>query len=468
MKLVLKNIGALKTELELSPALLTVFSGGNNTGKTYAMYVLWALFQRRSRHVFAFAERLVEQLKAEGSVQIPLDDFCRQHWAALEKGIAEGLRKRLPDLFSAPAQFFEGAQIRLTLDCPTFLKFAGEHPNFKRSIEVGTLSTLDVRLVSGETGLAVALTALDAAKLPTSLLAELVSSLFIELVLGAQVESSFLLPAERGGLNLFYLDLDAKNSALVRHLKREDSNPMELFRDMMVAQYAEPIDAYIQFLKKAPRTARAAGEFHDQALALQRDIAKVRYKVSKDGVITAQPYRSETVLGIHLASSTVKSFYGLWAWLELQAKPGDCLMIDEPELNLHPDNQRLMARLLVRLVNRGIRVVISTHSDYMVRELNNMIMLSSDFAERASMEARFGYDKTGAERLKCEDVAAYHYTEKGCSPSTISAEFGIEVRSMDEVINRLNESNSEIYFALADALHPVGLPDQVEGTYDAR
>ena len=461
MKITLKNIGALKGDVVIAPGRLTVFSGGNNTGKTYAMYVLWALFQRRTRHEFAFAARLAEQLRNQGSVLIALDDFCTQHWATLEKGIAEGLRKRLPDLFSAPAALFEAAQVQLHLSLPAFQAFAKTHPEFKRSIEVGTSSTLDVRLMQGDSGLAVALTALDAGKLPLSLLAEIVSSLFVELVMGTQVEGAFLLPAERGGLNLFYLDLDAKNSALVRHLKRDESNPMELIKDLMVAQYAEPIDAYIQFLKRAPRAAKAGGAFHDQAMALQKEIARVRYKVSKDGVITAQPYRSNDELGIHLTSSTVKSFYGLWAWLELQAKAGDCLMIDEPELNLHPDNQRLVARLLVRLVNRGVRVVISTHSDYIVRELNNMVMLSTPFDERASLETQFGYDTSGSERLSHADVTAYHFTDKLVQPSEVSPEFGIEVKSIDEAINRLNESNSAIYFALADALHPLAVPDKV-------
>lgn len=462
MKIVLRNIGALKGEVAIAPGKLTVFSGGNNTGKTYAMYVLWALFQRRARHVFAFAERLADQLKNQGSVQIPLEEFCAQHWTTMEKGISEGLRKRLPDLFSAPPRFFEDSQIQVSLSLPAFVDFARGHPEFKRSIGVGTSSTLDVRLTQGEGGLAVALTALEANKLPVSLLAEIVSSLFIELVLGTQVDNAFLLPAERGGLNLFYLDLDAKNSALVRHLKRDEPNPVELFRDMMVAQYAEPIESYIQFLKRAPRFPKAGGDFHDQAMALQKDIARVRYKVSKDGVITAKPYRSESELGIHLTSSTVKSFYGLWAWLELQAHPGDCLMIDEPELNLHPDNQRLVARLLVRLVNRGIRVVISTHSDYIVRELNNMIMLSTEFPEREVMERRFDYNDSGSERLDAGDVVAYHFTDRSVELCIISTEFGIEVESMDAAINHLNEANSSIYFALSEALHPASVPDVIK------
>lgn len=455
MKIVLKNVGPLKGEMKIEPARLTVFSGGNNTGKTYAMYVLWALFQRRIQHVFSFAERLADQLKMQGSVLLPLDEFCTQNWSAIENGIASGLRKRLPELFSAPAQFFASAEVRVSLDLLEFRKFAVAHPAFKRSIGVGASSTLDVRLTNDDGNLAIALTALDAGKLPNSLLTELISSLFIDMVLGTQIDGAFLLPAERGGLNLFYPDLDAKNSALVRHLKRDESNPFELVKDLMIAQYAEPIDAYIKFLKRVPRNQRSALGFHDQALELQKKIVRVRYKVSKDGVVTAKPYRSDAELGIHLTSSTVKSFYGLWAWLELQAKPGDCLMIDEPELNLHPDNQRLIARLLARLVNLGIKVVISTHSDYIIRELNNMIMLSTDFPNRNALEKRFGYDDSGQERLQVTDIAAYHFQEPGVQPCEISPEFGIEVASMDAAINQLNEANSAIYFAVADAMHPV-------------
>ena len=136
-------------------------------------------------------------------------------------------------------------------------------------------------------------------------------------------------------------------------------------------------------------------------------------------------------------------------------------MIDEPELNLHPDNQRLVARLLARLVNRGIKVVISTHSDYIVREINNMLMLGNEFPERQELERKWGYDPDGTERLRLDQVAAYHFEETQVSRIEISPEYGMEVKSMDDAINRMNESNSEIYFALQDTLCPVQTPDFV-------
>ena len=55
------------------------------------------------------------------------------------------------------------------------------------------------------------------------------------------------------------------------------------------------------------------------------------------------------------------------------------MIIDEPESHLHPYCQILMARLIAACINAGIKVFVTTHSDYFVKEINNLIMLSNDF-----------------------------------------------------------------------------------------
>ena len=77
-------------------------------------------------------------------------------------------------------------------------------------------------------------------------------------------------------------------------------------------------------------------------------------------------------------------------------------MIDEPELNLHPANQRLMARLIARLVNSDLRVIASTHSDYLVREINSLIMLSRPGTVQAELMQR--YDDKREELLTPDKV----------------------------------------------------------------
>ena len=116
-------------------------------------------------------------------------------------------------------------------------------------------------------------------------------------------------------------------------------------------------------------------------------------------------------------------------------------MIDEPELNIHPANQRHIARLLARLVNAGLRVVISTHSDYIVREFNSLLMLSQDNGE---LRDRHNYSED--EVLNVEQVSACLFDNQKITPFEISPEDGIYATKFDTVIKDLNRVNDDIHY----------------------
>lgn len=48
----------------------------------------------------------------------------------------------------------------------------------------------------------------------------------------------------------------------------------------------------------------------------------------------------------------------------------ELLIIDEPELSLHPDAQRALVEILVEAVNKGLKVLLVTHSPYILEALN--------------------------------------------------------------------------------------------------
>ena len=61
-------------------------------------------------------------------------------------------------------------------------------------------------------------------------------------------------------------------------------------------------------------------------------------------------------------------------YIDKIAKKGDILIFDEPELSLHPENQVKLAQVIFMLIEKGIKIIISTHSDLFIRGLINIIL----------------------------------------------------------------------------------------------
>ena len=60
-------------------------------------------------------------------------------------------------------------------------------------------------------------------------------------------------------------------------------------------------------------------------------------------------------------------------YLKFFSKENDLIIIDEPEINLHPRSQIQFIEILTMLVNAGINVIITTHSPYFVDHLVNLM-----------------------------------------------------------------------------------------------
>ena len=125
-------------------------------------------------------------------------------------------------------------------------------------------------------------------------------------------------------------------------------------------------------------------------------------------------------------------------------------MVDEPELNLHPENQRKIARLFARLVNVGLKVFLTTHSDYIIREFNTLIMLKG----KKKITQEENYEKK--EWLSPQQFRVYITTDKKSKTANkqktirtlikanITPEEGIEMTSFDESIADLNRIQDRI------------------------
>ena len=69
-----------------------------------------------------------------------------------------------------------------------------------------------------------------------------------------------------------------------------------------------------------------------------------------------------------------KELVPLVLYLRYLAEPDDLIVIDEPEMNLHPAAQVEIIEFLAMLVNAGLNVLITTHSPYIIDHISNLIV----------------------------------------------------------------------------------------------
>lgn len=81
---------------------------------------------------------------------------------------------------------------------------------------------------------------------------------------------------------------------------------------------------------------------------------------------------SGNAFDIPITSSCVKDLIPLVFYLKYLATERDLIVIDEPEMNLHPESQVKMMELLTSLVNLGLSIIITTHSTYFVDHIPNL------------------------------------------------------------------------------------------------
>jgi hypothetical protein len=181
------------------------------------------------------------------------------------------------------------------------------------------------------------------------------------------------------------------------------------------------------------------------------NIAGGRYETNKDGITHFVPKGTSTKLRLSEASSAARSLVVIWYWLKAQADVGHMLLIDEPELNLHPENQRAFARFLAKLVNLGLKVLITTHSDTMLREFNSLVMLSRNLEHILKAREKYGYSPD--ECLDPHNIALYVANGKARSPtgrakkgalSTLErieadAKLGLAAKIFDETIIEMSD-----------------------------
>ena len=95
----------------------------------------------------------------------------------------------------------------------------------------------------------------------------------------------------------------------------------------------------------------------------------------------------------------------------------------------------------------GLKVLITTHSDYLIKEINNLVMLSKPFADKESVMKKLKYESDDA--LEPELIRAYVAEKNGLTRCVVD-HFGIDMPVFDETIDEINKAANELSSRLMD------------------
>ncbi len=456
MKISIKNLGPIK-QADFTPGELTIICGRNNTGKTYATYALFG-FLSFWRDVFTMVipDEDIQHLLHEGSVSLDLQDYIDRAQSIVKESCKD-FTKRLSFVFASPKKYFSETHFSIDVTSndiqpvQTFERTMGAAKTQLFSISKKTDSPLVTISLLVEK---------EKVKVPQEAISRIIGEALRDILFGHLFPKPFIASAERTGAAIFRKELNFARNRLVEEMSsmEKDINPFELLSNVY-SDYALPVRSNVNFTRQLEDIAKKESfitKEHSDILDDFTDIIGGDYLVTKNDELYYSPKKKRIKLTMDESSSAVRSLLDIGFYLRHVASPGDLLIIDEPELNLHPENQRRLARLFTRLVNIGIKVFITTHSDYIIKELNTLIMLNQGGKRLKALAERENY--RSSEMLEPDKVKVYMAEKaliktdgaqrrKKCQTlvqADIDRQFGIEARSFDTTIEEMNRIQEEI------------------------
>lgn len=418
---------------------ITVLTGPNKTGKTLAIYLLYGVLK-------SFQNDFVKPLS--NSFFLPFSSLQHQDKLHIKSGLVfeiktEDLKLILSDFsqlnsiinkkesdYSFEKEIFDSEnvfhEVKVT---SSFDKLFFDTFHKDKTYHVSN----EIKFRVNDDGLEISLEKIS----PKALVIEQLFDFIYSNIIKKYIDI-FFLPAERSTLSYFYLPIIGNTFKVA-------------FGRGQLKKYfniARPVLDYLDFLLYYEEDIISLDDKGIQS-ELSNKIAKTRFEFSDEKKFTYREIDSDNAIDNHLVSFNAKSLMGLYHKVrtyDLNDKTPKYLFIDEPESHLHPDSQILLARWLCKLPKYGIKLVLSTHSDYIIREMNNMILLNSITDKKKKNRIMKKYKIDEQSLLTPDSIAPYFFNDGAVELLDVEDE-GFAVPTIDKQLSETESFINDLYAA---------------------
>lgn len=485
MELLIKNLGSIRNNnqaIDLTKKFYT-FIGYNNSGKTLVSQLLWTIFNDDNIRKFSENTQIdslvIDSKKPIKINQELIDEILNKFSRFIEKEVVN--------------TYNLDASIKETIIGSNKLIFQADikefkETTFKTTFLVRVAGNNDLEYLQISKGKGSLTINIKENNIPEKVFDQIPRDFFerakpykesviipsIIRVLLSPIQDTFFIPASRSFFPVFYQyiyeiernkrsEYNRRLQELIENIDDDgDSNEDKLKRlreQLPKRSYTEPMNKVIESLYSLNTKKEINSVYNSLIEKMSRLMGGEITISSLESIAPIQfsfKFDESKDLPMYLASSSVNQLTILYLYLKYWAKEkNNFLMIDEPEVNLHPENQiRLMDILVQFVTEHDNRVLITTHSPILTDILNNYVYLHT--------LKSYGVDVTKIIEdnqlknlnpeisLAKEDLGVYFFTgDKIIDYGT--SQYGVYFRNFTEVINSVQKSGeiltNHIYLA---------------------
>lgn len=426
-KLKVWEYGKIKqAEIEVAP--LTLFVGDNNSGKSYLMSLLWGIqnfgisafldAQREGQRmhtqagekVMDWIGQMMRNAEKNGSWDACVDEIADELQTILQEGVNQNKNHLLKKIFNSPEVKIKAFQIELIDLDKTNIHFVWKKDGRNPSLSWGRVGIMekgedrkdkeDRRDKENKRGREertweIAYSENADFSFLQSVTLQVIFSLAMEIpISGAELNRYVYLPAARTGFMLTkdVINKVGRNAVFNLGTEKEELTP-----------FTRPINQFLDVMNDLTLDKQGKEGFGSIVEYLEETMAEGNVEMSTlpNKEVMYFPAGRKKGFPLRVVSAVVTEISPLI--LMLKHKPAlNWLFYEEPEMCLHPQLQQKMARVICQLVNTGLWMTITTHSDIILQHINNMIRLSGR-EDAEEIRKQLGYtplDVLEAERVK--------------------------------------------------------------------